>query len=136
MAAFTRASDAVGAALEAQSELRAHGWPSGIVVRIRLALHTADAELRDEGNYFGVALSRCARLRAIADGGRTLLSRATHDLVDDRLPEGAELVDRGVHRLRDLGRPEHVFELAHAGVSSQRERCAAWTRSRTTCPIS
>lgn len=121
VAAFSRASDAVGAALEAQGELRVHGWPGGVVVRVRLALHTADAQLRDDGSYFGVALSRCARLRAIANGGQTLLSRATHDLVVDRLPEGAELLDRGVHRLRDLGRPEHVFELAHAGLPVVRE---------------
>ena len=111
--AFSRASDAVAAALEAQLQLHAHAWPGGLDLRVRIALHTADAQLRDEGNYFGLALSRCARLRAIARGGQTLLSRATRDLVVDALPEGVELVDCGVHRLRDLGRPEHVFALVH-----------------------
>jgi predicted ATPase/class 3 adenylate cyclase/DNA-binding CsgD family transcriptional regulator len=111
--AFSRASDAVAAALDAQRRLHAYGWPDGAAVRVRLALHTADAQLRDEGNYFGVALSRAARLRGIAHGGQTLLSRATHDLVVDWLPDGVELVDCGVHRLRDLGRPEQVFAVTH-----------------------
>ncbi|HEY2259469.1 MAG TPA: LuxR C-terminal-related transcriptional regulator [Solirubrobacteraceae bacterium] len=110
--AFSRAADAVAAALAAQRELHTPR-ADGIELRVRIALHTADAQLRDEGNYFGVALSRCARLRAIARGGQTLLSRATRDLVVDRLPESADLVDCGVHRLRDLGRPEHVFALVH-----------------------
>jgi predicted ATPase/class 3 adenylate cyclase len=113
VAAFARASDAVAAALEAQRELSRRRWPAGIDLRVRIALHTAEAQLRDEGNYFGIALSRCARLRAIAHGGQTLLSRAVHDLVADHLPEGAALVDLGTHRLRDLGRPEHVFALSH-----------------------
>jgi predicted ATPase/class 3 adenylate cyclase/DNA-binding CsgD family transcriptional regulator len=111
--AFSRASDAVAAALEAQLELHSHVWPDGLELRVRVALHTADAQLRDEGNYFGLALSRCARLRAIAHGGQVLLSRATRDLVVDRLPEAVALADCGVHRLRDLGRPEHVFALVH-----------------------
>ncbi|MHB8693542.1 MAG: ATP-binding protein, partial [Solirubrobacteraceae bacterium] len=111
--AFGRASDAVAAALDAQRRLLAQVWPEGIELRVRIALHTAEAQLRDEGNYFGVALSRCARIRAIAYGGQTLLSRATYDLVVDAMPDSASLVDLGVHRLRDLGRPEHVHALAH-----------------------
>lgn len=111
--AFSRASDALAAALEAQRALLARSWPGEIELRVRIALHTAEAQLRDEGNYFGVALSRCARIRAIASGGQTLLSRSVRDLVLDRLPERVELVDCGEHRLRDLGRPEQVFALAH-----------------------
>jgi predicted ATPase/class 3 adenylate cyclase len=111
VAAFSRGSDAVAAALEIQRRLRAHAWSEGPALQVRVALHTAEAQLRDEGNYFGLALSRCARLRELAHGGQVLLSRATHDLVVDRLPAGVQLADRGVHRLRDLGRPEHVYEL-------------------------
>ena len=69
VAAFSRASDAVAAALEAQRVLLARAWPQGIDLRVRMALHTAEAQFRDQGNYFGVALSRCARIRAIAAGG-------------------------------------------------------------------
>ncbi|MFI5003408.1 MAG: LuxR C-terminal-related transcriptional regulator [Solirubrobacterales bacterium] len=121
VAAFSRASDAVAAALEAQRALSARVWPDGLRLRVRIALHTAEAQLRDEGNYFGVALSRCARLRAIAHGGQTLLSRGVHDLVLERLPEGVALVDLGTHRLRDLGRPEHVFALSHPDLPASAE---------------
>src|SRR4051812_38725879 len=102
--AFSGASDALAAALQAQLALRAHDWPDGVDLRVRVALHTADAQPRDDGNDFGLALSRCARLRAIAHGGQTLLSRATRDLVVDRLPDHVDLRDCGEHRLRDLGR--------------------------------
>jgi predicted ATPase/class 3 adenylate cyclase/DNA-binding CsgD family transcriptional regulator len=116
VAAFSRASEALGAALESQLALHAQQWEDGMELGVRIALHTADAQLRDEGNYFGIALSRCARIRAIARGGQTLLSQATHDLVAEQLPEGAELVDCGEHRLRDLGRPVRIFALAHPGL--------------------
>ena len=116
VAAFTRASDALAAALDSQRALLAEDWPEGAELRVRMALHTGDARLRDEGNYFGAAVNRCARLRAIAHGGQVLLSRATHELVEDGLPEGVELVDLGVHRLRDLGRPEHVFAARQADL--------------------
>jgi predicted ATPase/class 3 adenylate cyclase/DNA-binding CsgD family transcriptional regulator len=121
VAAFSRASDALAAALDAQRAIAAQTWPDGLDLRVRIALHTAEAQLRDEGNYFGVALSRCARLRAIAHGGQTLLSRAVHDLVIERLPEGVALVDLGSHRLRDLGRPEHVFLLSHPDLPGSAE---------------
>jgi predicted ATPase/DNA-binding CsgD family transcriptional regulator len=113
VAAFSRASDALAAALEAQRALHSNAWPGGIRLGVRIALHTAEAQLRDQGNYFGVALSRCARIRAIAPGGQTLLSHATHEVVADRLPDGVELLDCGEHRLRDLGRPERIFAVTH-----------------------
>jgi predicted ATPase/class 3 adenylate cyclase/DNA-binding CsgD family transcriptional regulator len=113
VAAFARAGDALSAALDAQRALLTEDWPEGAELTVRMALHTGDARLRDEGNYFGAAVNRGARLRAIAHGGQVLVSRATHDLVEDVVPEGAELSDLGVHRLRDLGRPEHVFALTH-----------------------
>ncbi len=113
LAAFSRATDALTAALEAQLALNSHQWLDGIELRVRMSLHTAEAQLRDEGNYFGVALSRGARIRGIAHGGQTLLSQSTRDLVLDRLPPGVELLDCGEHRLRDLGRPEHLYALAH-----------------------
>src|SRR3954454_9289823 len=115
VAAFSRASDAAAAALGAQLAIRNEGWPEGGAVKVRMALHTGEAQLRDEANYFGRTIIRCARLRAIGHGGQVLLSGATHDLVIERLPEGASVVDLGSHRLRDLGRPEHVYELRHSG---------------------
>src|SRR5205807_2380000 len=97
----------------AQRALVSEGWPDDITIRVRIAVHTGEAELRDEGNYFGPAITRAARLRAIAHGGQVLVSGPTADLVADRLPAGASLVDLGLHRLKDLGRPERVWALRH-----------------------
>lgn len=105
VAAFTRASDALAAALDIQRAVDQS--------TLRIALHTAEAQQRDGESYFGQAINRCARLRAVAHGGQIVLSRTTRDLVLDRLPDCAELADLGVHRLRDLGRPEHIFGLVH-----------------------
>ncbi len=113
VAAFARASKALAAALDVQRAFCAECWPKGAALKVRIALHTAPAQLRDQSNYFGQAVNRCARLRAVAHGGQVVLSKTTRDLVCDRLPGGVELVDLGVHRLRDLGRPEHVFGLLH-----------------------
>jgi predicted ATPase/class 3 adenylate cyclase/DNA-binding CsgD family transcriptional regulator len=124
VAAFTRAGDAVAAALDAQRAMMAEEWPVGAPLCIRMALHTGDAQLSDEGKFFGVALNRCVRLRAVAHGGQVLLSGATAELVADQLPQGADLVNLGMHRLRDLGRGEYVFALSHpdlpGGVSPPR----------------
>jgi class 3 adenylate cyclase len=104
IAAFSRARDAVGAALDAQRMLLAEEWPAGAQLRVRMALHTGDAQLRDDGHYFGAAVTRCAQLLVVANGTQVLLSGATAELVSDHLPDGAELISLGVHRLRDLGR--------------------------------
>ena len=109
--AFSRASDAIAAALDAQRAFAAEPWPEGGVLRVRMAIHTGEAQLRDSGNYFGQAVIRCARLRAVGHGGQILVSDATAGLVADRLPAGVELVELGVHRLKDLGRPERVRQL-------------------------
>jgi predicted ATPase/class 3 adenylate cyclase/DNA-binding CsgD family transcriptional regulator len=135
VAAFTRAGDALVAALEAQRTLHAEDWPEGVALRVRMALHTGDAELRDRGNYFGAALNRCARLRGVARGGQVLLSRATHDLVEGGLPDGVELVDLGVHRLRDLGRPEHVFALSHPDLPAILEPLRALDAVPNNLPV-
>jgi predicted ATPase/class 3 adenylate cyclase/DNA-binding CsgD family transcriptional regulator len=115
--AFARPSDAVAAALEAQRALLAEDFV--VPMRVRIAVHTGQAQLRDEGNYFGQAVNRCARLRSIAHGGQVLLSRATRDLVVDFLPEDITLEDLGAHRLRDLARPEHVYQLCHPDLPAE-----------------
>jgi class 3 adenylate cyclase len=117
--AFGRASDALAAALDLQRACCAESWPEGAALKLRVALHTAQAQLRDEVNYFGPAVNRCARLRAAAHGGQVVLSKTTRDLVADRLPDGAQLADLGVHRLRDLGQPEHVFGLVHPDLPAE-----------------
>ena len=92
-------------------------WPEGIELRVRIAVHTGEAELRD-GDYFGPTVNRTARLRATAHGGQIVLSQAAADLARDQLPDGIVLNDLGVHRLPDLGRPETVFGLVHPDLPS------------------
>ena len=109
-AVFSRASDAVAAAADVQRALRAEPWPTAAPLRVRMALHTGEAELRD-GDYYGTAVNRCARLRAAGHGDQALLSEASAAVVRASLPEGARLRDLGEHRLRDLQEPERVFQL-------------------------
>lgn len=117
--AFSVASDAVAAALDAQRAFVQEQWPAGGEVRVRMALHTGEIRLRDAGNYFGPTIIRCARIRAIGHGGQTLVSGVTRDLVVDSLPEDAALRDLGSHRLKDLGRPERIWQLVHPDLGHE-----------------
>jgi predicted ATPase/DNA-binding CsgD family transcriptional regulator len=115
VAVFGSATDAVAAALDIQRHLVAEAGPEHDGPPPRTGLHTGEALLRDEAYYTGAALTRCARLRDVAQEGQTLLSSTTVALIADALPEGALLRDLGTHRLRDLSQPERVFELRAAG---------------------
>lgn len=112
VAVFARATDAVEAAAAAQCRLREElPWLS-----VRMAVHTGAAQLRDEGNYAGPTIIRCARLRACAHGGQVLVSETTAPLVADQLTGGLALLDLGRVRLRDLARAEHVWQLVHPAL--------------------
>ena len=115
---FSTASDAVEAARDILLETDKTAWPTAGPLRIRLALHTGEVERQGDGNYNGRTIIRCARLRAIAHGGQALLSDATHDLVADRLPADLSVLSLGSHRLKDLGRPERVWQLCHPNLAS------------------
>ncbi|MFI5342376.1 MAG: adenylate/guanylate cyclase domain-containing protein, partial [Candidatus Methylomirabilales bacterium] len=117
-AVFARATDAVAAAAALQQTLPAEPWPLPAPLRVRVALHTGEAELR-EGDYYGAALNRCTRLRAAAHGGQVLLSLPTQELVRDHLPPGISLRDLGECRLKDLVRPERVFQLLHPDLPAE-----------------
>ncbi len=113
-AAFDGPERAIGAALAAQIALSAQAWTvPGL--RVRMALHTGEAQARG-GDYFGPPLNRTARLRDAAHGGQILLSQATAQLAGDDLPPGAALRDLGRHRLKDLARPEQVFQAVHPEI--------------------
>jgi putative nucleotidyltransferase with HDIG domain len=113
---FHRAADAVGAACRIQESLGTESWPTRTPIRVRVALHTGPAHL-SAGDYFGTTVNRVARLLAVARGGQTLLSSATAGLLGDGLPPGVRLHDLGLHRLRDLPHPIHVFQLVHPGLA-------------------
>src|SRR6266498_4294468 len=115
---FTRAGDALEAALAAQRGLDAEGWGETGPLRVRMALHSGVAEERD-GDYFGPTLNRLARLLAVAHAGQILLSQATAALVGDALPEGATLRDLGTHALKDLPHPEPIFQLVTPDLPSK-----------------
>ena len=107
---FDRPSAAATAAVALQEAVAQEDWGLTVPLRIRIALHTGEAEFRD-GDYFGRAVNRAARLRSIAAGGQTLCSGATAELVVDSLSDDVILADVGTRLLKNLSRPEHVFEL-------------------------
>jgi predicted ATPase/class 3 adenylate cyclase len=111
LAVFRDPVDALDAAVRAQRDLRDGAWGATGPLRVRMALHTGTAEARD-GDYFGPALNRVARILAIGHGGQVLCSAVAAVLTRDRLPAGVELLDLGSHRLRDLDRPEQVFQVS------------------------
>src|SRR5712691_3958464 len=113
--AFGRAHDAVAAAAAAQRALSAYPWPEGGEVRVRMGIHTGEPSLGDEG-YLGLSLHRAARISSAGHGGQVLLSNATRELVEDDLPPGLGLRDLGEQRLKDLDRPERIFQLVIDGL--------------------
>jgi predicted ATPase/DNA-binding SARP family transcriptional activator len=115
VAVFEEASDAVGAAVTAQRALLEEPWSVTGPLRARMGLHTGEAQHRD-GDYFGLALNRAARIMSAGHGGQVLCSAATGALVRDTLPTGVGLVDLGEHRLRDLSRSEKIFQVGHADL--------------------
>lgn len=114
-AVFATAEAAVMAAVASQLALGGEDWGATGPLRVRMGLHTGTAERRG-GDYFGPVLNRAARLMAIAHPGQVLCSQATADLVRDSLSASLALLDLGEHRLRDLSRPERVFQLVAPGV--------------------
>ncbi len=109
-ATFDEPAAAVAACLNAQRRLEVEDFSAVDGLHVRMALHTGGAVERG-GDYFGPTVNRVARLLAIGHGGQVLLSGVTSDLVLDALPELATLADMGSHRLKDLSRPEQVYQL-------------------------
>lgn len=109
---FARAADALACACRLQIALTDEMWPTPDPLRVRMALHSGEADLR-EMDYYGAAVNRCARLRAITQGGQVLLSRAVRELCQDALLEEVALLDLGERRLRDMAEPEYVYQLSH-----------------------
>jgi predicted ATPase/class 3 adenylate cyclase len=112
-AVFPSPGNAVATALAAQRALASAAWPEGAEVRVRIGLHTGEGTLGGP-NYVGLDVHRAARISAAAHGGQILMSDATETLVARTLPEGAVIRDLGEHRLKDLERPEHLFQVGLA----------------------
>ena len=116
-AVFSSPRACVAAVLEMQQALAAHAWPGGEQVRVRMGVHTGEASQTAAG-LVGLDVHRAARVAAVGYGGQVLLSETAAALVRDALPPGVSLQDLGVHRLKDLGRPERIFQLQAAGLQA------------------
>ena len=117
-AAFDRAADAVATAVSVQRTLEAVDWPEGLQLRIRMGLHTAEPFL-DASGYFGLGVHRAARICAAAHGGQILVSNATAGIVEDLESVEFELRDLGEFRLKDIVRPQRLFELRVQGLERE-----------------
>ena len=118
-AAFLTVFSAVTAAVTAQQELHREQWDLPFPIRVRMGIHTGEAEQKLDGDYAsGPTLNRVARILAAGHGGQVLLSLGTKDLVKDSLPAETELRDMGEHYLKNLMYPEHLFQLNITGLPS------------------
>lgn len=109
--AFSRAEDALVAAVEATRALAHYTGPEGTSLAVRIGLHTGTPAISNN-QYAGLDVHRAARIAAAGYGGQVLLSQTTRDLCEDRLPEDVSLLDLGEARLKDLQYPEHIYQIA------------------------
>ncbi len=112
---FPTAPGAVAAATQAQRELAGYPWPGGERVRVRIGIHTGSPTVH-AGGYVGMDVHRAARIAGAAHGGQVVLSDATASLIRGRLPDGVDLRDLGSHRLKDIARPERLYQLDIGGL--------------------
>jgi predicted ATPase/class 3 adenylate cyclase len=115
---FTTAPDAVAAATAVQRGLASEPWPEGATIRSRMGMHTGEGVLSG-GSYVGLDVHRAARIANAGHGGQVLLSATTRALVEGSLPAGVTLRDMGEHRLKDLSRPERIWDLVIEGLSAE-----------------
>jgi len=117
-AVFSSPNACAAAVIEMQQNLETHGWPTGEHIRVRMGVHLGEATETITG-LVGFDVHRAARVAAVAYGGQILVSETAASLVRDSLPAGASLTDLGVHRLKDLGRPQQIFQLNAEGLPSE-----------------
>jgi predicted ATPase/class 3 adenylate cyclase len=115
-AVFPSAVSAVAAAGACQLRLNAEAWPEGVVLRVRMGLHTGEARAPGSNQIDHAPINRCARVKAAGHGGQVLVTSTTRDLVNGRLGGGFGLKRLGEFRLRDLAEPELIYQLTHADL--------------------
>ena len=115
--AFARAKSALAAAVIAQRALAEHEWPAGAQLRVRMGLHTGEPAVGDE-RYVGLGVHRAARIGAVGHGGQIVLSNATRELVEDEVG-GVSVRDLGSYRLKDIDRPEKLFQVDIDGLPTE-----------------
>jgi predicted ATPase/class 3 adenylate cyclase len=117
-AVFEVATSAVAAAVEAQRGLVEAAWPHGPPIRVRMGMHTGEGVIGGD-DYIGLDVHRAARIAAAGHGGQVLISAVTRALVEASLPDAVALRDLGEHRLKDLARPEHIYQLTVDGLPAE-----------------
>ena len=121
-AAFHSASDALHAAVDAQRFLHNEVWTPG-PLKVRMGIHTGAAQVEvgsNEVRYSGYAtLALTQRIMTAGHGGQILLSQTAHDLARDKLPAQAQLIDMGERHLKDVLRPEHLYQLTVPDLPSE-----------------
>ena len=115
---FPDAGEALAAAVTSQRTLEEQAWPEGARVRVRMGLHTGRGTLGGD-SYVGLDVHRAARIAAAGRGGQLLISETTQALVENALPEQIALRDLGDHRLRDLERPERLYQVVIPGLPAE-----------------
>ena len=132
-AAFASAQDGLSACIHAQRSLLEEIWEETGPLRVRMGLHIGEAQQRG-GDYYGTAVNRAARLMSAANGGQVLLSAAVAATLAGHLPDGVSLRDLGEHRLKDLQRPERVYQLVHPGLPADFPAIASLNRLPNNLP--
>ena len=132
-AVFDAASDCVRAAAAGQRALQEEPWPAPLTMRVRMAIHTGECTRRDD-DFFGPTVNRVARLLAIGHGAQVLVSAPARLSFGERVPSDVRLRDLGEHRLKDLGRPEQVFQVCSAGLEDVTRPLRSVERPRHNLP--
>jgi predicted ATPase/class 3 adenylate cyclase len=116
---FASPADGIAAALAGQQAIATEVWPVEVgSIKVRMGLHAGEGQAR-EGDYYGPDLNRAARVMGIGHGGQVLVSGTTAALLRGRLPDGAELIDLGPHRLKGLSDLEQVYQLVHSSLETE-----------------
>ncbi len=117
-ASFPSARSAIAAAIQAQERLGQHSWPAGVALGVRMGIHTGEP-LSAGAAYVGRDVHRAARICSAAHGGQVLVSTAARELIGPDMPAGARLRDLGEHHLKDIVRPEHLYQLVVEGLAAE-----------------
>ncbi len=107
---FQRAADAVLAAIDIQKSISAETWDLPWALKVRIGIHTGDTHERD-GDYYGQTVNRVARIEAAAHGEQIVVSEVAYQLARDRLEPTIQFSELGEHRLKDLSRPDKLYQV-------------------------
>jgi len=117
-AAFDQVADAAAAACEAQKNLAAYPWTETGPLHVRIGLHTGDAEARD-GDYYGPAVNKAARIMSLAGGGQVLLSDVSASILAESPTDSLHTKSLGTHRLKGLAGRTALHQLVHPELPSE-----------------